>query len=448
MLRDKSGSWLRRHGHKLDDQLKKRMEHPEIGVNTKNPGKPVRVIVQFHDDHVHKHHAALKQSLHPKHYAGHVRLGMIRAFAVKATSHSIRSLCECKHVKRVYADKKKKVTLNVATPTVGAAAAQTGGLTGKGVGIAIVDTGVYRHPDLTKPKNRIIGFKDFINNRKTPYDDNGHGTHCSGDAAGNGYRSGGKYKGPAAEANIIGVKVLDSQGSGYDSVIIQGIEWCLKNRKRYNIRVLSMSLGGTAATPCKDDVLCQAVNEAVRQGIVVAVSAGNSGPGAGTIETPGISRLAITVGATDDHNKVNPAQDTVASFSSRGPAKGNLVKPDIVAPGVSIISLRAPGSTLDREYVDSRVGTSYFKLSGTSMSTPIVAGTAAQLLQKYPRWTPAQVKASLRTHARSLGAGSYAQGRGLLDVRYLAAQTRSRTRVRRGRPSIPFLPARKLLRSS
>src|SRR5699024_3716375 len=116
------------------------------------------------------------------------------------------------HIKRMYYDRKVNAMLDVASPSIHAEQLNAQGLTGKGVHVAVVDTGIYPHKDLTKPTNRIVAFKDFIKNREKPYDDNGHGTHCAGDAVGNGYLSDGKYKGPASEAGVIGVKVLDKSG--------------------------------------------------------------------------------------------------------------------------------------------------------------------------------------------------------------------------------------------
>ncbi|WP_410511928.1 S8 family peptidase [Paenibacillus sp. BR2-3] len=315
----------------------------------------------------------------------------------------------------------KKTSLNIATPSIGSTAVQRKkGLTGKEINIAIIDTGVFPHPDLTRPVNRIVAFKDFIRNRKRPYDDNGHGTHVAGDAAGNGWVSKGKYKGPAPEAGIVGVKVLNRDGSGYDSTIIKGIEWCIANRKRLKLRILSMSFGGPVNSTCADDPLCQAAEKAVKAGLTVVIAAGNNGPGRRTIESPGNSPLAITVGAVDDRRTLVQADDRITSFSSRGPAFRGRTKPDLVAPGESIISLRAPRSKLDREFPYLRIGKQYFVLSGTSMSTPIVSGAAAQLLQSNPSLTPMQVKAILKRNAFRLKLGANTAGSGEINVRFLA----------------------------
>ncbi|MBP1155752.1 MULTISPECIES: S8 family peptidase [unclassified Paenibacillus] len=380
----------------------------------------VQVIVQFKGKNQKKQLQALKKYMHPYQLKNHVRLGLIRSIAVKVPADCIGRLCSCKQVSYVYRDRKNRIHLNVATPAIGASAAQASGWTGSGVTIAILDTGIYPHPDLTKPINRIVAFKDFINNRKRPYDDNGHGTHCAGDAAGNGLSSKGKYKGPAPKAKLVGIKVLDRDGIGTDSTTIRGIDWCVKNKKRLGIRILSLSLGGSASVPSKRDPLCQAVEKAWKQGLAVVTSAGNSGPGRRTISSPGISPLGITVGASNDRGSTKVSDDRIARFSSRGPTIDGVVKPDLVAPGTTIISLRAPGSALDQTEKSSRKGRWYFTLSGTSMSTPIVAGTAAQLLQKHRSLTPNQVKRLLKRRALSLGANQNTQGSGAVDVRFLA----------------------------
>jgi serine protease AprX len=259
----------------------------------------IRVIVQFKEPLNDKHIHLLRKHLFPHALKDCRRLHMVRSIAATVPADGLKHMCRCRPVHRIYIDRKRRALLNIATPAVGAAAAQRSGWKGRGVTIAILDTGIFPHPDLTQPRNRIIAFKDFVNGRKKPYDDNGHGTHCAGDAAGNGHQSHGKYRGPAPEAKLVGVKVLDKFGMGYDSRIIQGIQWCLDHRKRYGIHVLSLSLGAKAKVPCSKDPLCQAVGKAWQRGLVVTVSAGNSGPKAKTIESPGISPSVITVGATD-----------------------------------------------------------------------------------------------------------------------------------------------------
>ena len=230
----------------------------------------------------------------------------------------------------------------------------------------------------------------------------------------------GKYKGPAPGAGIVGIKVLDRDGSGYDSTIIKGIEWCIAHRKRLKLRILSMSLGGSVNSPSADDPLCQAVEKAVKAGLNVVIAAGNSGPGRHTIESPGNSPSAITVGAVDDRRSILQADDRITWFSSRGPTRDGRSKPDIVAPGETVVSLRAPRSKLDRELPYMRFGKNYFTLSGTSISTPIVSGTIAQLLQNNPSLSPKQVKSILKRNTFRLRLSPNTAGSGVVNMRFLA----------------------------
>jgi serine protease AprX len=303
--------------------------------------------------------------------------------------------------------------LDVAIPSAGVREI-AGRSTGRGVTIAIVDTGIYEHPDL---KGRIKGFKDLVGGKRKPYDDNGHGTHVAGCAAGDGTSSQGRYKGAAPRAELVGVKVLNKTGSGSMSTMLAGIDWVIANQVQYNINIMSMSLGGKPQGGCAADPLCQAVERAWDAGIVVVVAAGNDGQdGPGSVSTPGISPKVITVGAMDDRGSPGRADDQLAAFSSRGPAPDGVTKPDILAPGVNITSLRSPRSYLDKANGSARVGEWYFTLSGTSMATPIVSGIIAQILEDRPSLTPDTVKARLLATAEDRGLPANDQGRGYVNA--------------------------------
>lgn len=319
----------------------------------------------------------------------------------------------CNHIKKVHYDRKVTTLLDTATPAINADQLKAKDLTGKDVTIAIIDTGIHPHGDLD---GRIKGFKDFIKDKSNPYDDNGHGTHCAGDAAGDGSLSNGKYQGPAPDTNLVGVKVLDKMGSGSLSTVIAGIEWCIQNQSNYTINVLSLSLGSDALESAEDDPVVKAVEMAWDNGMVVCVAGGNAGPDPQTIGSPGISPKVITVGAADDNNTVERSDDAVADFSSRGPTIDGLTKPDLLTPGVNIVSLRAPNSFLDKINKAARVDTNYSSLSGTSMATPICAGVVAQLLQSDPDLTPDQVKERLMNACEDLGQPSNVQGSGYLNA--------------------------------
>lgn len=275
---------------------------------------------------------------------------------------------------------------------------------GKGIGVAVIDTGVTPHYDLTKPNNRIVAFKDLINGKTIPYDDDGHGTHVCGIIAGNGYTS-LKFMGTAPCANIVAIKALDENGNGTESDILAAMQWIVDHRQKYNIRVINLSLGVKVSTPYEDDPLLRGANAAVRLGMSVITAAGNSGPGKCTINSPGISPYVITVGAAD-LTRANTSGVKVASFSSRGPTPMGDIKPDILAPGVEIPSL------------DGSNPKGYAVQSGTSMAAPVVSGAAACLYAMRPRLTPMQVKRILIQDALPLKEENRnAQGRGLLNYK-------------------------------
>lgn len=261
--------------------------------------------------------------------------------------------------------------------------------TGKDITIAFLDTGICYIPDF---QGRILYFKDFINNKRVIYDDNGHGTHVAGIASSNGI-----YKGLAPESNIIALKVLNGSGQGNASDVIAGIQWIANNYKKYNIRVVNLSIG--TSTSVKNDPLVDAVEKLWDMGIVVVTAAGNNGPNPGTISSPGTSKKIITVGSSDDekYNKI---------FSGRGPTRDCIIKPDILAPGSNITSCKCT------------IGT-YKKLSGTSMSTPIISGAVALLLEKEPKLNPDDVKYMLKLSSTSLNMAPNRQGWGLLNVEKL-----------------------------
>lgn len=337
-------------------------------------------------------------------------LPFIDSYAVTIPSKSLNKIASRREIKFVADDAEIHSLLNIATSIVGSRAINDTGLTGKGVGIAIIDTGVYTHPDLTKPTNRIIAFKDFVNNKQNPYDDNGHGTHCAGDAAGNGYSYGGKYKGIAPDANIISVKVLDGAGKGNTSNILAGMQWVLDNKEKYNIRVVSLSLGDKVSLPNNVDPMVRGCEKLTANGLVVVVAAGNDGPERRTITTPGISSSVITVGALDDKRTFDTKDDVVAEFSSRGPTQSGKTKPDILAPGVNIVSLNKGSS--------DGFSKPYRTASGTSMATPMIAGASALILEKNPSLTPDEVKSLMLKNAKKIGNESiYAQGHGILDLK-------------------------------
>lgn len=341
----------------------------------------------------------------------HNRIGVVPSLVVELPYDSIPELAKSKQVKRIWYDAQVKSLLNTAVPTVCGFGVKKTGFTGKMVTIAILDTGVYPHGDLKYPTNRIIAWADFINNKPLPYDDNGHGTHVAGIIAGNGAGSFGKYCGMAPDANLAVVKVLDQNGNGSLSAIIEGIDWCIRNREKYNIRVINLSFGGVAQDSYRTDILCRATSKAWENGIVVCTAAGNDGPEVGTVNTPGINPRIITVGNLDHRRTVIYDDDRVHPTSSRGPTRDRVKKPDLLAPGTKVISLRLGGG--------------YRSLSGTSMAVSLVSGAAALILEKEPKLQPDQVKRILLKDSRRLKSDYSEQGVGVINLEKILANPSS-----------------------
>ena len=341
-------------------------------------------------------------------------LPLIDSYCVEVPYNKLTDLAALRHVKYLGADVVVKSQMNIASQEVKARTVNNSGYTGKGIGIAIIDTGLYPHRDFLKPNNRIKAFKDFANKKLLPYDDNGHGSFVAGVAAGSGYVSRGKYQGIAPGADIIAIKALDRRGSGHTSDILAALQWVADHYEKYNIRVLSLSLGTEAKRISGIDAMVRAAEALWDKGIVVVAAAGNSGPESRTITSPGVSSKIITVGAVDDRRTIDISDDVIADFSSRGPVS-NRVKPDIVAPGVGVISVKN-----DTEYQSGQrirsLATSYTTLSGTSVATPIVSGGAALLLEKYPSWTPNQIKEALMNNAISVDGNPNAEGKGIINL--------------------------------
>ncbi len=334
-------------------------------------------------------------------------LPLIDGFAGLMSTETIYRIVDSPEVDYISFDSKVYTLLDIATPSMDAYFPHDKGYEGEGITVAVIDTGVAPHYDLTRPYNRIVGFKDMINSKENPYDDNGHGTHVAGIIAGNGFSSNGKYMGVAPKANVLGIKALDQYGGGSTSDIIAAISYIVETKDKYNTKIINLSLGTPANNSCDKDPLCKAVDMAIKAGLVVITAAGNSGPEEGTILSPGISRNVITVGAVDDKRTIDPSDDTIAPFSSRGPTIEGLMKPDIVAPGVNIKSLS--NTKLD----------SYSSLSGTSMATPLVSGSVALLLNRHGNLSQQEIKDKITSSCIDLKESKKNQGAGMLNLKML-----------------------------
>jgi serine protease AprX len=303
----------------------------------------------------------------------------------------------------------------------------TPGYTGTGVGVAVLDSGIATHTALD---SRVVARVNLVSDE--PYvtgDPFGHGTHIAGIIGGNRTASvtPAFAGGSAPSVRLVDVRVLGSAGSGRTSDVIAGIDWVIANRRTYNIKVINLSLGHPVTEPSATDPLCQAVARAVAASITVVVSAGNYGltstgaPVLGGITSPGNSPAALTVGSLDTKGTIDPSDDEVAPYSSKGPARYEVaVKPDVVAPGTRITSLEAQNSYISTTYRQWHIAGSgknaYLRLSGTSMSTAVVSGGVALLLNAYPSLTPAQVKMSIQMGARFIPeAGLIGAGTGSVN---------------------------------
>lgn len=278
------------------------------------------------------------------------------------------------------------------------------GLTGKGIGVAVLDTGIFLHRDFD---SRVIAFADMVNRKTSPYDDCGHGTHICGIIGGSGFMSGGRYRGIAPGCNLVAVKVLDRKGNGYSSDVLAGISWILERKESLGIRILNISVGACSKRGMSENsALVKGVNRAWDAGLAVVVAAGNNGPQRMSITTPGISRKVITVGCSDDNREVLVGGNRMVDYSGRGPTAACICKPDLVAPGCSIVSCAGRNDK-------------YTIKSGTSMSTPIVSGALALLLERYPDMTNKEIKLKLRESCTDIGLPKNQQGWGLLNVERL-----------------------------
>ncbi|ADB35334.1 peptidase S8 and S53 subtilisin kexin sedolisin [Kribbella flavida DSM 17836] len=282
-------------------------------------------------------------------------------------------------VGKIWLDGRTRATLDRSAAQIGAPAAWRSGYDGRGVKVAVLDTGYDEsHPDLEK---QVVGSASFVPDQPVQ-DGHGHGTHVASTVAGLGTASAGRRKGIAPGAQLLVGKVLDDQGGGLDSEAIAGMEWAVQQ----GAKVVNLSLGGLPSDGT--DPMSEAVDRLSKSsGALFVVAAGNAGAEE-TVGTPGAAAAALTVGAVD-------SDDRLASFSSRGPRLGDgALKPEVTAPGVDIAAARAAGSDQGHG-----LGEYYTAMSGTSMATPHVAGAAAILAQRHPDWSGAQLKAALAATA-------------------------------------------------
>jgi serine protease AprX len=356
------------------------------------------------------------------------RYSIVPGFAATATKAQVEKLARLPIVAQVEEDSIVAANNASAQSSFGVTKARIdAGVTGDGDGTpsvyskddfvaAVIDTGIDQaHRDLDAGK--VIGWNDLVNGLPTPYDDNGHGTHVAGTIAGSGDARGDLlYRGAAYDGALVGVKVLNASGNGLMSDVTAGINWVVTNKATYGIEAINLSLSASGCSNGSDSTSL-AVNNAFAAGIVVAVAAGNSGPGTCTIGSPGAAANALTVGAMADTG-TGAAADTgpngfyQASFSSRGKTLDGRIKPDVSGPGVNVKS------------VEAGTAAGYVAFNGTSMATPFVAGVALLMLDANPALTPAQVKSTIMSTAVDWARGddNKTQGTTGQDIDYGAGR--------------------------
>ncbi len=396
--------------------------------DAKNGDDMVTVIVQYRQMPTSTH----LKSLQDGGAAIGSKLHAIRAVTMRVPASMLSELAKNPNVAYITPDRAVSMTSNPQTEQFASAvqadiAAAQYGFDGTGIGVAVIDSGIAANADLKNASgaSRIVYSQSFVPLDSTTTDKFGHGTHVAGLIGGSGASSGSAngyaatYAGVAPNVNLINLRVLDVNGLGVDSQVIAAIQQAIALKNTYNIRVISMSLGRPIFESYTLDPVDQAVEAAWKAGIVVVAAAGNNGRfgptnGFGTIGVPANDPSVITVGATMTELTSTRVDDQIASYSSKGPTSvDHIVKPDLVAPGNRMVSLRVPGSTLDTLYPQYQIapasGTAkYYELSGTSMATPIVSGTVALMLQQNSALTPDQVKARLmKTAWKGIGQYTY-----------------------------------------
>ncbi len=338
---------------------------------------------------------------------------LVPATSNMATRDGIERLTEALQVQMVWYDAPVHPMADVSLSLTGVPTVWQKGISGKGIKIGIVDTGIdANHPDFSM---RIAQVKDLTG--EGPLDYNGHGTHIAGIIGGSGAASGGAFRGVAWECVFYVAKALRGDGTGSTSDVMAGIDWAVQQ----GVQVLNVAPGSDEPSDGSDAlaVMCDA---AVSKGVVVCAAAGNAGPAQRTIASPGCAREIITVGATDKENQM-------ASFSSRGPTPDGRGKPDLCFPGVNVISCRASGTS-----IGTPLDESYTQASGTCLAAAQAAGACALLLQARPGLSPLQIKEILIKTAKNLTFDPNAQGKGLANVFAAVASAVDES------PTMPFKP--------
>jgi serine protease AprX len=308
--------------------------------------------------------------------------------------------------------------------------------TGRGVTVAVMDTGIAEHPDIA---GSVVARVDFVNDGAALLDPSGHGTFVAGLIAAHGRT----FRGVAPDAKLISLRVLDQYGNGTMHAVLAAFDWLLRNRKTKDIGVLNLSFGAPQRSSYHRELLAGVVESAWFAGVTVVAAAGNDGPQPGTVAMPGADPFVISVGSFADQGTIATIDDRESSFSSRGPTRDGFAKPDVLAPGEHIVSLRVPGTSLDRHdgsvkrdrgVADDLALGAYARLTGTSASTAMVAGAAALVLEAHRKYSPTQVKGAL-----------VASGRRITGTRTPGLDVDDALTVRPAVVNVGLLPSRVLL---
>ncbi len=324
----------------------------------------------------------------------------INLLCLRGSPHTIFLLAKQDCVRYISSGSQVSTLVNVSKKAL---KAQNISYTGKDVGIAYIDTGISPHLDFTFKKNRIEVFVDLLHKKNKIYDDNGHGTFVTGVGSGNGFISNKRFTGFAPNSRIIALKALDEKGEASANKILEAMQWLYTFSKELKIKVVCMSFGSEPLG--YNDPIMKGAEMLWRSGLTVVAAAGNSGPEYETIKSPGISSKIITVGGINDNRlddeTFNENYFEIAPFSSRGPAF-HRYKPDIVAPSVEINSCSMKNF--------------YTKLSGTSVSTPMIAGLCACAYEKNPHLKPDIIKKLLISSSKPITFNKNYEGYGIINA--------------------------------
>ncbi len=341
-------------------------------------------------------------------------LPFINGVTGKTAVSSFDSISSLPGIRKIYFDGSAslmgKANIYDKKPRPAASPFQTGG---RGIAAAFIDSGVYPHPDLIKPRNRIIGFRDFINEINEPYDDNGHGTACIGAAF--GASADGKFKSIAYDCDIVCAKAFNALGIGLFSDILAAMQWIYGIKEKHNIRVIVLPFG-TCSISRHFDVLCTATESLWKNGLFVCTCSGNLGPNEASMTSPGICSSSFTAGAC----AAPDSSSKVAGFSGRGPVGSKPEKPDAVMPGCGITSLNSNTSFIPAgqySYHRNAPDLLYAKTSGTSVAASMAAAAAILLCQKKPGLRPEDIKGVLKKLCVSINELKTAQGAGMIDIK-------------------------------